>query len=300
MSERSVRLAPQRRDEERTPYRRVWRTAWIEALLMIAAAVAVIVAYRIVDPALNAEAMRLFALAFGLLPLGLWVLISYRAERVAPLPRERLVTVLILGALAASGIGLPLIERLFRVEDWLPTAGGLNRLIGYTLTVGITHEAIKYLVLRYSVFPRVFRSRLDGVAYAMATAVGYATVLNINIALNNSLTPDAAALRITENTLAQVAVSTIMGYCIYALSQPDVSILLVPAGLILASVLAGFSVVFRGGLIISGIGTTSSGNNAVFGLGQVVFLIVFVYSTMNFLILNADERDRLRRRPEFE
>jgi hypothetical protein len=295
---RPILLTPQREEKEIYPYRRVWRTAAREAILLILAVVATLLATRFLPIRLSETGRRVFGIGFALLPLGLWWLISYRAERSALQPRERLFTVVVLGALAASGVALPVTERLFAVEDWLATAGGLDRLAGYVLTVGIVQEFLKYAVMRYSLWPRVFRTRLDGVAYAMATAVGYATALNLNLVTGSDLDPISVALRVAETTLAQVAISTIMGLCLSELTQPTVPVFIVPGGLILASALAGLAIVLRGGLIVGGVGVGSTGNNAILGLGMAIFLIVFLFSSMGFLIHSADERDLLRRRPE--
>jgi RsiW-degrading membrane proteinase PrsW (M82 family) len=295
---RPILLTPQREEKEIYPYRRVWRTASREALVLILATAATILATRFLPVRLSETGRRVFGVGFALLPFGLWWFISFRAERRALQPRERLLTVALLGALAASGVALPVTERLFAVEDWLTTAGGLDRLAGYMLTVGVVQEFLKYAVMRYSLWPRVFRTRLDGVAYAMATAVGYATALNLNLVTGSDLDPVSVALRVCETTLAQVAIGTIMGFCLSELTQPTVPIFIVPGGLILASVLAGFSIVLRGGLIVSGVSSSSTGNNAIMGLGMAIFLVVALFSSMGFLIHNADERDLLRRRPE--
>jgi hypothetical protein len=296
MTARPVLLTPQREEKETYPYRRVWRTAYTEAWLLIGLTVTVILAARLVP--LDEDGRRLFRIGFALLPLVLWLLISYRAERRALSPRPRLISAVILGGLVASGVGVPIIDQLFAVEEWLATADGLSRLLGYTLTVGMVQEFLKYAVLRYSLWPGVFRTRLDGVAYAMATAIGYATALNLFFALSGDVDPVSAALRIAEITLAQVTVSTIMGLALSELAMPGVPVYFVPLSLIIAAGLAGLAIVFRGGLVVGGIGIGATGNNAIFGLGQAVFLVVALYTSMSFLINSADERDRLRGRAE--
>jgi RsiW-degrading membrane proteinase PrsW (M82 family) len=236
---------------------------------------------------------------FALLPFGLWLGISYLGERRAQQPRQRLFIVAILGALVANAVGLPFIQRVLAVDEWLSTASGTSRILGYLLSIGITQEFLKYAVVRYSVWPGCFRVRSDGIAYAMAAATGYATVLNLNYALNVSATPAVYALRITEITLVQLAVSTIVGYFLSELKLTyNTAPYWLPAGLLLAALIESLAIVFRGGLIVGGVSPDSTANNAFQGLGAAVFLVVLLFTSVNFLINNADESAVLRNRTE--
>ncbi|MCC7447287.1 MAG: PrsW family intramembrane metalloprotease [Anaerolineae bacterium] len=300
MSFEPILLAPEREKKEVYPYRRVWRSALIEAGVMLALTVAAVLIERFARPQLGDTQRHIAALAFALAPFVLWYVFSYVAERQSPQPRTRLFTVAILGALVANAIGVPLIERVFTVDDWLSTAPGGSRILGYALTAGIVQEFLKYAVVRYSVWPNAFRIRSDGIAYALAASVGYATVLNVNFALNSTASLSMGALRITELALSQMAISTIMGFFLAELKityRP--AIFWLPGSLLLAALLTGFAVTFRGGLVVGGVGPDSTGNNAFQGLGASVFLVIFLFATFNFLINNADERAETRRRAEF-
>jgi len=295
-----ILLAPEREKKEVYPYRRVWRSALIEAGAMLALTVAAVLIERFVRPQLGDTQRHLAALAFALAPFVLWYVFSYVAERQSPQPRARLFTVAILGALVANAVGVPLIERVFTVDDWLSTASGGSRILGYALTAGIVQEFLKYAVVRYSVWPNAFRIRSDGIAYALAASVGYATVLNVNFALNSTASLSMGALRITELALSQMAISTIMGFFLAELKityRP--AIFWLPGGLLLAALLTGFATTFRGGLVVGGVSPDGTGNNAFQGLGAAVFLVIFLFATFNFLINNADERAETRRRTEF-
>ncbi|GAB4554424.1 MAG: hypothetical protein OHK0023_24530 [Anaerolineae bacterium] len=276
------------------PYRRVWRTAWLEAIVLVAITSAITLGSRIVPLEFSQNNERLFGIAFALLPLGLWVVISYRAERAARMSRSRLMTVVILGGLAASGVAIPVIDQFFVSEEWLTNASGITRIVGYTLSVGLVHEFLKYAVVRYSVWRDLIETRQDAVAYSLACGVGFGTALTVHFALNNTLHPAAAALRITEIFTAQVAIAPIMGYVLYEMRNPKVFTLLPAFGLMIASLFNALSIVIRAGLIVSGISRTSTSNNALFGLGMVVFIVVVLYSALGFIIRSADERDILR------
>lgn len=299
MTARPVLLTPQRDEPGVYPYRRVWRTAYLEAVLLIGMTLIVVLLGRIAPFPLDDTARRAFRIIFAALPAALWILISLGAERRARQPRPRLVTAFVLGGLVASEIATPIIDRLFATDAWLPTASGLTRLLGYTLTVGVVQEFLKYAALRYSFWPRYFNQRLDGVAYSLAAAVGYATALNLYYATGaGGADPAAAALRITENTLTQTAIAVIMGLALAELARPRTPIYFAPLSLLLASVLAGFAIVIRGGAVVGGVGEGSDANNAIFGLGVAVVFMFFLYGSLSFLINNADERDQLQGRVE--
>ncbi len=300
MSFEPILLAPQREEKEHYPYRRVWRSALIEVAIVLLATVAMVLVARFAQPRLDDSQRRAVGVSFAVAPLALWVLVSYLGERRALQPRPRLFTVVILSALAANALGVPLVERVFAPGDWLTTASGSSRLIGYMLTVGIVQEFLKYAVIRYSVWPGCFRIRSDGIAYTMAAGIGYATVLNLNYAFVTSATPQMYALRFAETTFVQLAVGTIMGYFLAELKLTrSTGIFWLPGGLLLAAFLTSLAIVFRGGLVVGGISATGTANNAVQGLGMAVFLVIALFSSIYFLINNADERAHLRGRPEF-
>lgn len=293
MTSQPYLLTPQREAGEGYPYRRVWRTAWLEALLLLSITAALVFGSRLFEVRLPANLERPLIFAYAVLPLGLWLGISYAAERRALQPRRHLPAVALLGGLAASGVAVPL-AALFAPEEWLSTASGLNRIVGYTLSVGMVHEFLKYAVLRYSVWRTDFNTRLDAVAYAMAAAIGFATALNIHFALNNTLNLASAALRMTEITLAQVAISPIIGFALYELRKPNVFVLTPLLGVLIAALFNALSIVLRAGLIVAGISRTSTANNAIYGLGMALFLIVVLFSALSFLVRAADEREALR------
>ncbi len=299
MSFEPILLAPQKQAKEIYPYRRVWRSAVIEVMAIVAVAVVTVVVARFWTPRLSDSQRQVVGLVYALVPLGVWLAASYAAERRAMEPRFRLFTVAVLGAVVANGIGIPVVNRAFAAESWLSTVSGSQRIIGYMLTAGIVQEFLKYAVVRYSVWPGSFRIRSDGIAYALAAAVGYATALNINFVLDTNAMPQVYALRIAEITLAQYATSIIMGYFLAELRlNRHAAIWGLPGGLILASLVASLGIVLRGGLVAGGFGATSTGNNAFQGLGAAVVLVVFLYSSIYFLMNTADERARLRSRTE--
>ena len=284
--------------ERRPPYRRVWRTATIEAILLLVPTALVLGLERLGLRLSGGSTLQAFRIGFALLPLALWFMFSFVGEYQSRNPRHGLLTVLIVSALGANAIGVPLAERLFVVDTWLSTATGATRIIGYMVTISITQEFIKYAAVRYSVWPAAIRIRIDGPAYMLTAAIGYATVLNLNYVFDANALPSATVLRITEFTLSQVAVSTIMGFFLSEMKLSALPALTLPAGLLLASVVNALSITLRAGLVVGPISPTSTASIPAQGLGVPILLLVFMFSAFNFLINNADERETLRLRVE--
>jgi hypothetical protein len=96
VTSRPYLLTPQREESERYPYRRVWRTAWLEAFLLLTITAALVFGTRLIALRLPADLERALSFAYALLPLSLWLSISYAAERRALQPRRNLLAVLML------------------------------------------------------------------------------------------------------------------------------------------------------------------------------------------------------------
>jgi len=283
-------LAPEQIAEEIFPYRRVWRTAWLEVALL---ALIVLTVWAlsdllgVIDPATRTAPIKI---GLALVPLFAWLFISYWTERRAPIPRPHLVGLLALGALSASGIMLPLEQSVFTPDRWLPTAGFFGRVLGYTFTLGVTAEFTKYLVMRYTVWPRFFTQRTDGIAYALAVSVGFATVLNLRFALQPEPTVSAVALRIASITFSQVGVGVIMGFFLAELHIGRVPVFWLPMGLFLASFLSGLYYGFRGIAIVGGLSVEGDGSAPIRGFFLALGVVILLFPSLSFIIQNADAR----------
>ena len=67
--------------------------------------------------------------------------------------------------------------------------------------------------MRFTTWPELFRTRLDGVAYCAASALGYAFVLNLHFLLSEpSVTPDVMAMQVFNNVAINLAASLIVSY----------------------------------------------------------------------------------------
>jgi RsiW-degrading membrane proteinase PrsW (M82 family) len=232
--------------------------------------------------------------ALALLPFGLWAFISFRGERRVFAPRERLLWVVGLTMLTANGVGLPLIERVFGLDEWLSNTSGLQRIIGYALTAGFIQEFIKLAVVRFAAWEQI-KSRRDGVAYSFAASVGYATVLSLNYAFSDAVSPpsaDAMALRVAGYALSQAAIGTICGYTLGDLKVGTPFVIWLPVGLGIAALIEGVFVSLRAGLVVSGITLTGNASQTPAGLGIAVFLVLFLFGGVGFLISTTDTREQ--------
>lgn len=290
MSFEPILLAPEEEAEEIYPYRRVWRTSWLEVTVVL---VAVLVIFALTNflGLLSADLRApLPNLAVALLPLAAWLFFSYRGERRALVRRRGLFHMLILGGLVANGIAVPLEEHLFLPDQWLPGAGFFGRALGYAFTVGFTGEFLKYAALRYTIWPGRFTQRLDGVAYALAVSMGYALALNLRFALFSDATLVATALRVASYTFSQLGFGVVTGFFLAELVIGRTTVFWIPIGLIIVSLLSGLYYGFRGIAIIGGLSVAGTGASPVRGLALAFGLVAVIFVIFAFIIANADAR----------
>jgi len=285
-----ILLAPEEEPVEVYPFRRVWRTTWLEVLILALAAggLYAVTAWFGLLPATLRDTSGKVALA--LLPLAAWLLISYRGERRALQPRPHLLSVLLLGALVANAVALPLSERLFVPERWLPQQGFFGRVLGYTFTAGFTGEFLKYAVLRYTVWAGCFRQRLDAAAYALAVSLGFALVLNLRYALDTNATTVATGLWAASTTFGHLATGLVLGFFLGELRIGQPPVIWMPLGLLLAGLISGLHYAFRGIAIVSELGVGATASRPIGGLALSFSLIAVMLAVFAFLIQSADER----------
>lgn len=276
-------LAPTEDSEEPFPYRRVWRTLVIELGVLGAAVLFVIIITRFgIVPDTYSPTL---GTGVALLPIATFLFFSIRREQRVLEPRQGLLALLVLGAIVANGVVVPIINFIFTPERWLPGAGFFNRLLGYAFTIGILGEFAKYAIVRYTIWPDRFRTRLDGVAYSIAVALGFATVLNLRLVLLDELALSSAAINILTNVYIHIAIGAVIGYFLSELAIGDPSSLWLPMGLFIAAMLSGIHAAFRGIAISSGLGSRELG-----GLLLVIGLSAAILGIISFLIESAEAR----------
>ncbi|PJF44018.1 MAG: hypothetical protein CUN55_06115 [Phototrophicales bacterium] len=281
-------LSPEQDVEELYPYRRVWRTLFWEmlAILLIMGGIFFGVQFGFLSP----QIPRSVEIALCGIPILIFYIFSVRREALAPQPREGLMLVLALSLVFANGVSYPLITRVITPETWLAEGGFFSRIIGYMLTLGMLAAFSIYVVIRYTVWPHRFRVRVDGIAYAVPAALGYATVLNVQLVLSDFPALDAIALRILVNTFVYLAIGGIIGYFLSELALGEVQAFWLSLGLVIAAFLNALFVAFRRIAVVSGLSSRDIGPFFLaIGFSAVILLAV------SFLMENAAEREAAQR-----
>ncbi len=287
-------ITPPSDDQELYPYRPVWRSLIIESAIL---AVLVLIFYIVIDflhIVLPIRIRSYLVIALIFVSVGLWFIFSWWAERRTQQPRQNLVIVMILSMLVTNSIGVPLVNQFFQVDNWLPLSPAVNRIIGYTLTTGITQGIIKYLVVRYTIWPQHLRVRLDGVAYGIAAGIGYATILNIQFLATNSSAPaDTLAFQTFSNYALHVSTGIVIGYGLSEAFFSNPTPVFLAIVLVISAVITGITIPIHAGLVNSSLSISSvSAPKPLFGLGFSAALLIGVSIITSGLIRNADRLER--------
>lgn len=278
------RASPEETPPDIYPYRRVWRSVSIEigaTLLMV-----FIVLGGVTFGVLRDVPSRNWGGLIILVPLGAFLWTSVRGEQRALQPREGLLTVALFSALLANGVGLPLINDVFQPRVWLSEAGFFNRVLGYTFSYGVVCEFLKYVAIRYTVWPKRIRSRIDGVAYSVAASVGYASVLNFHAIFEREPVVSAEVIRLAINFVTQVGFGVIMGFFLGEMALiPRRPPFFLAGGLLAGAFMQGLFVGFRAIAVGSGQSVSE-----IRGLLLAFFFVIGAMAAINFLIESADTR----------
>ena len=281
-------LSPEEEIQQIYPYRRVWRSLILEMSLslVVMSAILLLVTFNVIsnDPQPNLH----FLLA--ILPILLFGWFSARAERRVYQPRPHLISVMVLSMVLANGVAALLLDEVYTPELWLPQTGFFGRIFGYMATAGILSAFIQYGVIRYTVWENSFRIRLDGIAYGVATAVGYATVFNIRYIWFEDPLLTAAVIRILSTLYMHILVGVLMGYFTgeFAIGRPP--IFWIPLGLGITSFVYGIYMAFRSVSVKSGFNLESTGDRPIGPYFLAIGLTVVTLGIVFFLIESADER----------
>jgi RsiW-degrading membrane proteinase PrsW (M82 family) len=135
--------------------------------------------------------IALAALLLPIVPGVLWMWVVYRTDIYEPEPPSKVFTTFILGVASVipafaverlAGFAYPFLEAIERTslasvarpEDALPVA------LGCFLVIGPAEELVKFAAVRLYIFRDAeFDEPLDGIIYASAAALGFASLENI-------------------------------------------------------------------------------------------------------------------------
>ncbi|MDX1995193.1 MAG: PrsW family glutamic-type intramembrane protease [bacterium] len=288
-------LTPPREQDIVYPYRRVWRSITIEGILLLLVTVAFYVAVNLLGFTFPSIIRPFINAGLALLPLLFWLVFSYLPERRVDQPRERLLMVLVVTALVANAVGIPLLDRTLQIDNWLSLSSPLDRIIGYAFTVGVLQETLKYVVVRTFTWPYIIRTPLDAVAYGAASAVGYLTVAGLHFSLSGGTTlpsPEVVATRVFSLAALHLSASTLVAYGLAASRFRTGPVIVLPLSLILACLLTGIAIPLRTGLVNAGFTQGVGAPNTLLGLGLSIGIYGAPIIIASFLFSAQSQRER--------
>jgi RsiW-degrading membrane proteinase PrsW (M82 family) len=256
----------------------VWRD---EFLLIIGLCVFVGIVYALdnaLHPVFTPTTLLLTGIFLALVPAFIWLIFFYMQDSAEPEPKGFVIGVFVLGGLLAAAIGIPVVENLFRVSHWIRN-DTLTTILGGILVVGFTQEFLKYAAVRYSIYNSdEFDEPTDGVIYATAAGLGYATMLNINFVVSNGgVDLGVGIIRMAVVALAQAAFSGITGYFLGRAKFESEQIWWMPLGITLAAIFNGIFNWLQG--IVNQPTITLSGSTTNTWMGLVLAAVVAFVTT---------------------
>ncbi|HRQ22578.1 MAG TPA: PrsW family glutamic-type intramembrane protease [Anaerolineales bacterium] len=245
----------------------IWRDEFVLIVSMIVFVGVVYALDNAIQPVFTPNALLLTGAFLSLVPAGIWLVFFYLQDRAEPEPKGFVLAIFALGALLAAAIGIPLLENVFRVSNWI-YRDTLAAILGGILVVGFTQEYLKYAAVRYSIYNSdEFDEPTDGVIYATAAGLGYATVLNINfVVANGGVDLGAGVIRIAVVALAQASFAGVTGYFLGRAKFESEPIWWMPLGITLAATFNGLFHWLLGVLTRPTITLTGATSNVWMGL----------------------------------
>ncbi len=269
---------------------------WASALLVLG----LLAFVALVELILSVMPLRLTGLTLvaagvilALVPALIWLAFFYLQDRAEPEPKSHVLALFALGALLAAAVGVPLVRSVFRLSDWLWQSSWIH-LVGSILVVGFVQEFLKYAAVRYSVYSLPeFDERVDGIIYATAAGLGFATVLNMQYVLESGgVNLRVGVIHVTVVALAQAAFAGITGYFLGRRKFEQMPLWWMPAGVALAALLNGFFTYLRGQVTRTGLDLVSGGGfNPWPGLLLAAVVAVVVLAVLNLLMHQVSAED---------
>jgi RsiW-degrading membrane proteinase PrsW (M82 family) len=187
------------------------------------------------------------SMALAVLPGLSWLGLLYVQERIRGHATEFLPTVVVLGALVASALGVPFLEQVADIGSWLPAGTPTIRFLGNLLLVAPTHMFLIYAVVRYTVLrTSAFEHRVDGILYTVAAAIGYATMLNIQMVISQGgFEPASGIFRVIGDVVGHAGAASVLGFFLGRYRHENMPFWYLPSGLLLAVLIDGTMIYSR-------------------------------------------------------
>jgi RsiW-degrading membrane proteinase PrsW (M82 family) len=263
----------------------VWSSgaAEIGGVLLFGVLVALLALWT--KPQLEGAALVVVGILLAIIPAAIWMVFFYRQDRLEPEPKQYVIAVFILGMLLASAIGIPVVNQLFNVNQWLST-NTLTHIAGAVLVIGFVQEFLKYAAVRYSVYmTSEFDERIDGVVYGTAAGLGFAVMLNIQYVIaNGGVDLYMGVMRIVITTLAQASFAGITGYFLGRAKFEVEPVWWQSLGIVIAAVLNGLFTWARGEISQVGLAV-----NPWWGLVLAAVVSVVTFLALWYLMRRANQ-----------
>ena len=232
----------------------VWQADLMSLGLLVAFVLLVYNLETWVQPVFTQSTLILTGVILSLVPAVLWLAFFYRRDRLEPEPKSMVIQVFFLGGLLAAALGIPLVENIFNISEWLYSSLW-TRLLGGILVVGFTQEFLKYAAVRWTVYKtEEFDEPVDGIIYATAAGLGYAAMLNILFVIESGgVDLGAGVIRITIISLAHASFAGVVGYFLGIEKFQNRPAWFTSLGVVIAAVLNGVFFTLRGAVITSGL-----------------------------------------------
>jgi len=270
----------------------VWRRLSLLFIFLSAICAILVSAGEALTITLEADLRRAFSLMLAALPVILWLLIAVLPELRVERPRRRLLGVAVVSGLTASALGLPLAQAFFVVDQWLPLQSVFQRIVGFTLTAGMLDVGLKFVVLRYLIYPQALRVRSDAVAYALAAAIGYSFYLSLELVWRLEPTWNHAAIYVLSSFTIQAASCLYIALGIIESYFADAFPLVLPVNLLVAALIAGLAQALLPGLLSGPLSQAGSADRPLFGLMFLLAASIASVGTAYFLYANSERRQR--------
>jgi len=291
VSSQGYTLIPPPLDEDAVyPYRRVWLAIVLESTILFIICLTIIIIGNFIQIPQNFN--RPISLTITLLPALLWLGFSWLREFFSEQPRTNLLAVTIITALVASAIGYPLVYNILETDLWAYKGELIDRIFAYTLILGVLPETLKYIVIRYVACEHHFRNRYDAIAYGIASAIGYATVLNLHYILQTTPAAAIAAIRIFDNTSIQITNSLIISYGLAEMRNHRVNPILPVSMIGIASLITGIFTTLRNNLTNTQLTLTISRPPLIIGFALSALVLLGIALTIAFLFSTSERQEK--------
>jgi RsiW-degrading membrane proteinase PrsW (M82 family) len=269
----------------------LWLSNWVTFVLLGVFLLFAFAVEWLFHPTFTQTSLLLTGVVMSLIPAALWIIFFYRQDAHEPEPKGMVFSVFILGGLLAAAVGIPLVDDLYKVPDWLYDSAMTN-LFGAILVIGFSQEFLKYAAVRFSVYNTAeFDERTDGIIYATSAGLGYATVLNIAFVVNSGgVDLGMGAIRIVLTALAQASFAGITGYFLSSEKLDQRPAWWMPVGISLAAILNGLFYYVWGTLKRPNINTAGGFVNPWIGLVIGAALALIVMLALSRLIARDQKR----------